>query len=210
MKFTDLTGLRFGNLTVIKRVNNYITPNGSKHSRWLCLCDCGKYKEIVGSKLKTGNTKSCGCLKTERLKKFNTKHKSSNLKIYRVWRAMKERCYNPKNKRYKNYGERGIKVCDEWLDKENGSSNFISWALENGYKKGLSIDRINVNGNYEPLNCRWITMKEQGRNTTKNRIITYKGESKCLTEWSEITGINISTLSWRLHKGWNVERILSK
>lgn len=115
-------------------------------------------------------------------------------KLYRVWCSMKERCYNSNNKRYKNYGLRKIKVCDEW--KEN-YINFKTWALNNGYKEGLTIDRINVNGNYEPSNCRWATTKEQNRNYSKNIFVEFNNTKICLKELSEIIKINYGTLLWR-------------
>ena len=139
--------------------------------------------------------------------KFIKKHGMKNTKIYRIWCSMKERCNNKNNKSYKNYGGRGIKVCDEWLE------NFISfynWAIKNGYKEGLTIDRINNNGIYEPSNCRWITRKEQNRNYRKNHLLTYKGETLCLADMADKYGINRGTLLYRLKKGKTIEEALNE
>lgn len=127
-------------------------------------------------------------------------------KLYGIWLSMKDRCENPKATPYKYYGAKGVKVCDEWSEYEN----FKSWSLENGYKQGLSIDRIDVNGNYCPDNCRWVTRKEQMNNTTRNRIICFNGKTQTLMQWSEETGIKYATLYNRLGwMGWSVEKALT-
>lgn len=139
-----------------------------------CKCVCGK--EIIArfSELKSGHTSSCGCKRNENFTRYS--HGKSFTNIYRRWIGIKGRCFNPKNSRYKDYGGRGITVCDEWLDKKQGFVNFYKWAMANGFSEELTIDRINVDGNYEPNNCRWITKKEQNWNTTRN--LKYK-EQKC-------------------------------
>lgn len=134
-------------------------------------------------------------------------HGLSKTRLYTIWHSMKCRCHYPATNQYKNYGGRGIEICDEW---EKGFLPFYNWAMSNGYKDDLTLDRINVNGNYEPSNCKWSTKKEQGRNTTANRFITYKGETKTLTEWCEIYNINIVTLSDRLKTGMTFEEAVSK
>lgn len=164
MAVINLLGKRFGRLTVIKRVEN--TKLGD--AQWLCQCDCGNKKVILGKSLRIGSTRSCGCLLSEcskeRMTKLMTKHGKSNSRLYRVWASMKDRCNSPTYKEYYNYGGRGISVCEEWQKFEP----FYKWAMVNGYKKGLEIDRIDNDGNYEPNNCRWVTRKQNTRNTRKN------------------------------------------
>ena len=201
-KIIDLTGKKFGRLTVLR----YSHKSGNKHY-WLCKCDCGKEKPVIGCCLKSGNTKSCGCYNKEKRIETHTKHGMKNTKIYYVWKAIKKRCENPNDTAYKNYGGRGIKVCDEW---KNDFTSFYNWSIKNGYKEGLSIDRIDNNGNYEPLNCRWATRIEQGRNTRKNRFIEYNGEKHCISEWSSLLGIKQRKIYDRLKKGWSIEKVFSK
>ena len=134
----------------------------------------------------------------------------SQEKLYNSYRAMKSRCYYKKNNRYKNYGARGIKVCDEW---KNNYLSFKKWAYENGYNedetKKYTLDRINVNDDYKPSNCRWVDYKTQANNKTNNRLIKYKGEKHTVAEWSEITGINVGVLLYRLNHNWDIERALT-
>lgn len=196
-KLIDLTGQEFGRLTVVKYVGN---------GRWLCRCDCGSIKIILGRSLRGGQTKSCGCLQKEKLIKVCTKHGKHNSRLYSIMENMKRRCYSVNDKRYKNYGGRGIKICDEW---KNDFMNFYNWAMNNGYKDDLTIDRIDVNGNYEPSNCRWVTIKEQARNTTANKFITYNGLTFCVAEWAEKTGLSQRCINGRLYRGWDIERTLT-
>lgn len=137
------------------------------------------------------------------------KHNMSNTRIYCIWDGMKQRCRNSKSKRYKDYGGRGIKICSEWLDKENGFINFYNWSMANGYKENLTIDRIDIDGNYEPLNCRWITNKEQQKNKRNNRYIVYNNENKTISEWAQIYNINTGTICSRLQSGWDIEKALT-
>ena len=139
--------------------------------------------------------------------RFIATHGKKDTKLYKVWCGMKERCCNPKNKRYSNYGKRVITVCEEW---KCDFSAFYNWALSNGYQEGLTIDRINNNGNYEPNNCRWVTRKEQNRNYSRNHNITYKGKTKCVTEWAEEYGIKAGTILYRLRQGKSVEEAFAK
>lgn len=205
----DIVGQRFGKLIVIKRVEN----DKFNRSKWLCKCDCGNYKIIAGTFLRTHKTNSCGCLFKEvhSKSKFKNKKQKEFNRIYSILNGMKNRCYNIKSKDYNNYGNRGIKICNEWLDKENGVDNFYNWAINNGYKNNLTIDRIDVNGNYEPNNCRWITCKKQCNNQRTNRIIEYKGKRKTLSEWSEELNIKYSTLNNRVNTNhWTIERAFTQ
>lgn len=199
--FIDLTGQKFGRLTVIRR-----TESTNKNIKWVCLCECGNYTNVFGIDLKSGKTQSCGCVHSEQLTKRNYKHGLCDDPLRVVWSGLKDRCYNMNCKAYKNYGGREITVCDEW---RNDFQAFYYWAMSNGYKNGLTIDRIDVNGNYEPSNCRWATMKEQANNKRNNRLITYNGKTQTITQWADETGIERRTISARISRGWNIERTLS-
>ena len=158
-KFMDLTGKRFGRWTVIDKSER-------KHDRvyWNCVCDCGTRKSVSSKNLVNGRSQSCGCKNHEDTAKRNFKHGHTSSKLYWVRVSMIDRCYHEGSKSYKDYGSRGIKVCDEWLNKENGVENFFKWANENGYREGLTIDRIDVNKDYEPSNCRWTDRNVQAIN----------------------------------------------
>ena len=198
----DIKGCKFGKLQVLGK-SQYKTKFG--HPLWECKCDCGNHTLVLATKLINGHTKSCGCLKKERASELNLKHNMRHNSIYNTWTNMKSRCTNPNNNSYKYYGGRGITICEEWMD----ASEFIKWAIESGYEDGLTIDRIDVNGNYEPSNCRWVTMCEQMNNMNSNRFLTYNGETKTVTEWSRIVGINQFTLFKRLDLGWSIEKALT-
>lgn len=192
----DLAGMRFGHLTVVKLAHCH---GGQAH--WLCSCDCGKDTVVRSSRLRNGQTSSCGC------KKGHITHHESKTRLYHIWRNMLDRCLNPKNPQYESYGARGIVVCDEWFE----YVPFRNWALANGYSKELSIDRINNDGGYCPENCRWTTALQQANNTRKTRFITYNGETHSVSEWARILNIKQSTLSMRINKyGWSVEKALGK
>ena len=201
MKTIDLTGQRFGRLTVIGRAEN----SAKGEARWICMCDCGKEHTVSGSYLRTGKSKSCGCLNREVAAQRRTSHGETETRLYSIWRNIKTRCENEKAKGYHRYGGRGIKICEAW--KEDFQA-FRNWALENGYQENLTIDRINNDGNYEPGNCRWATLKEQANNTRKNRLITANGETRTLNEWAEITGIPKSTIQNRIRAGKTPEEAL--
>lgn len=162
----NLSKQRFGKLVVLERSEPYICPKGRKRTRWKCLCDCGNISIAQTSKLTTGNTKSCGCGKIGN----NFKHGLRNTRLYRIWANMKTRCYNTNDNHYERWGGRGITMCDEW---KNNFKPFYDWAMTNGYSDDLSIDRVDNNGNYEPNNCRWATVKEQNNN--KRNVKKKKG-----------------------------------
>lgn len=178
----DITGQKFGRLTVLG-----IDEDRSQHKKyWICQCDCGNVKSVRSDSLKCGAIVSCGCKKKEQDEVNLTKHYDhlmSGTRIYETWQGMKGRCYNKHDARYNNYGGRGITVCDEWKEDFNA---FYNWSLENGYSDNLTIDRINVDGNYEPDNCRWTDLKTQCNNRTTNINITIGNSTKTLTEWCEI------------------------
>lgn len=209
-KFIDLTGQKFGKLTVIKREKNIRKNDGSIISRWMCKCDCGNETIVYSSFLKNGHTKSCGCLQKKNATKKFTKHNLSKSRIFKTFMSMKRRCYTKSQTAYKYYGARGIKVCAEWLDKDNGFINFYNWAMQNGYTDDLTIDRIDVNGNYEPSNCKWVTMKEQANNRRNNIYIEYRGEKHTISEWSRLVNLSYKTLYGRYSRGCKIEDIFYK
>lgn len=189
-KAMDLSGQRFGKLVAIENVGK---QNG-RESLWKCQCECGKIIVVSIGHLRSGHTKSCGCLKN--------KHNVSNKRIYTIWKNMIARCGKPNRKDSKYYFLKGITVCQEW----HTYKNFEEWALQNGYADGLTIDRINSTGNYEPSNCRWLSIQEQQRNKCNNDWFVHNGEKKCLAEWAEIYGIKQKTLWDRIYKlGYSFE-----
>lgn len=194
----DLTGQKFNKLTIIKQNGR----NKRGEVLWLCQCECGNTKIAITSELKSGHVKSCGCINKERF----TKHNKTHTRLYKIWDGMKARCYNKNKREYKWYGEKGIIICNEWL---SDFENFYNWAINNGYKDNLTIDRIDFNGNYEPSNCRWVTYKEQANNKSDNHLIEYNGEIHNITEWAYIKNISRNTLTTRLERGWTIERALT-
>lgn len=203
-KVINLIGKQYGRLTVIK----YIGKDKYNNAMWKCKCSCGNTITIRGATLRNGKARSCGCLHKEtckQLAKNNITHNMSNTRLYRAWQGMKSRCYCKQNNRYQYYGEHGIKVCDEW---KNDFQTFYNWSMKHGYKENLTIDRIDVNGNYEPNNCRWITNGEQQRNKRNNKMYTINGETHCLSEWCEKLKLNYNTVSTRIHRKWSIEKAL--
>ena len=190
-------------MSTIKRGNRYNKLVAVKfHHRdkkselyWLFKCDCGNEKVILVSSVKRGDTKACGCL--------NRIHGMTKTKTHKSWTGMRARCLNKNNSNYKNYGGRGITVCDRWL---KGFENFYKDMDE--CPKGKSLDRIDNDGNYEPKNCRWATPKEQSNNSRFNRFLTCNGKTQNITQWAEELNINYSTLYSRLKRGWNIEKVL--
>ena len=135
-----------------------------------------------------------------------TIHGKSHSRIYQIWNSMKQRCSNPRAISYKNYGAKGVVVCDEW---ERNFETFYKWAMSNGYEEHLTIDRINSNGNYCPENCRWATPEEQQHNTSYNRVYSYKGVTRDVTQWAEVMGVSRNMLYKRLNRGWTIEKALT-
>lgn len=210
MKSIKLTeGQKFGKLTIIeyhhteKRTYPSRTIN---YEYYKCRCDCGN--EILACKqnLKRGDTRSCGCLQREHIRNLNLMHGLGHTRLHNTLYLMLQRCYNKNNLSYKYYGGRGIKICDEW---RYDFVNFYNWAMNNGYEDNLTIERIDTNGNYEPSNCKWITIQEQQRNKRSNLLLTYKNQTKCLAEWAEEKGLHYSALFHRIKKGWDVATALN-
>lgn len=178
---------------------------------WVCRCDCGNTKVVRGKSLTSGVTSSCGCLQKELLSNRASKHHGFGTRLYAVWNSMRQRCNNPNHHAYSNYGGRGIKICPEWED----FASFRDWAYKNGYddnapRGALTLDRINVDGNYSPDNCRWISMTDQCTNRRDSVSITYNGETRTLIDWSKITGIKYCTLWKRYIQGLDPSKILSQ
>lgn len=205
IKKEDLSGKRFKKLIVLE-----YSYNKKGQRIWRCQCDCGNITYVSTAKLKSNNTKSCGCLRRET--KSNFLHGKHNDRLYHIWQGMKERCYNSNSIKFKNYGGKGITVCDEW---KNDFMLFYNWAISNGYdytktRKEQSLDRIDVNGNYEPNNCRWITHSKNCRNKNNNVYLTKNGMSKTIAEWCEELNLNQRTISARAKKYNNIDDILSQ
>jgi len=186
----DLTNVRFGRLTAVKR--GHSKKNGAA---WLCLCDCGKHTVVYSTRLRNGDTQSCGCYQRHQLSLRKKTHGKSQTITYQAWLNMKARCYNQKIPAYKNYGGRGIAVCDRWL---NSFENFYSDMGE--MTVGLTIERIDNDKGYSPKNCKWATRVEQARNMRSTRMIRYGGKNQSLSAWAEEIGINYRTLIDRLRR----------
>ena len=188
---TDLTGERFGRLTITGRAGS----DAQRKPTWRCICDCGNIVVVRGAALKSGHTRSCGCYSHD----IHTKHGEERTRLYAIWHSMKSRCFCKSHKFYSDYGGRGITVCEEWLS----FANFRNWAYSTGYnpdapKWECTLDRIDYNGGYSPENCRWVSMEVQGSNKRNNRYFEFQGEVHSLKEWAEILGIKYQTLYARL------------
>lgn len=203
MRKLELTGKTFNNLTVLH-------PEGVDrlgHVLWKCRCTCGNLRLVRGFSLRKNLIKSCGCIKINSVGNRSKTHGKSKSLEYKIWTGIKNRCTNINSKDYKSYGGRGIKVCDRWL---NSFENFLEdmGERENLY---LSIDRIDTNGDYEPSNCKWATIKEQSRNKRNSIILTYKGETKDITTWCEELGLNYNTVKGRLFRyNYSIEEAFEK
>ena len=207
---TDIIGKKFGRLTVKSYDHKEKRKNGEGYNHYYsCICDCGNECIVGRNQIKYGNTQSCGCIRSEQLAQRNketgvlhgdsVKHK----RLYHIYNGMKERCYSTQSKSYKYYGAKGITICEQWL---NDWNSFKEWSLNNGYTDDLTIDRIDVNGIYEPNNCRWVDNKTQANNKTDNKYLTYKGETKTLAEWCDELKLPYHTIKARLNKlGMSVE-----
>lgn len=195
-----MIGIKYGKLTPTALMSGNICRNRV----WHCICDCGKETDAKETSLISGKKQSCGCLYSE--SSARKTHGETKTRLHKIWSGMIDRCNNPHCHDYNNYGGRGITIYKEW-------ENYIffrNWALSHDYSCDLTIERINVNGNYEPSNCRWATTKEQQNNRRNNHIIEYCGEAHNITEWSVILGINIGALKQRIHMGWSTEKAFTK
>lgn len=200
MKLKDLSGQKFGRLTVLQRAEDHYYPSGRHDVQYLCKCDCGNNVTVFGIHLRSGHTVSCGCYRVEVTKFTMTKHGMSGTRLYNIWRNMYERCTNTNHPNYSIYGGRGITVCDEWVD---SFEDFYLWSIQNGYGDALSLDREDVNKGYSPSNCRWITQKEQCNNTRRNIEVELNGEVHTLKQWTDILDLKYGTIASRVKRGWD-------
>lgn len=208
MALIDMVGQRFDRLIVVARAEN----DAKGTARWLCKCDCGGEAVSHGSNLRRGSARSCGCRQREIARSHAARmgvgmrrhgHAVAATREYQTWGGMKQRCENPNCRQYPNYGGRGIRVCERWKTFENFLSDMGSKPAE------MSIERIDVNGDYEPSNCRWATVLEQNNNTRANRVVDFRGQRLTVSQACRAAGVNRKTVSTRLHRGWAIERALA-
>lgn len=200
----EMIGRCFARLKVIERVDDYVAPSGGKHTRYKCECSCGNTVLVLKEHLLSGRQKSCGCLRKQSGKRT---HGEIHTRLYRIWGNMCNRCSNPNNPAWERYGGRGIKVCDEWKHFEN----FRKWAYNSGYSDNLTIDRIDNDQGYFPINCRWADDIQQANNKSNNHLIEYKNETKTLSEWAVVLGIPYKTLHRRVVTlGWTIDKAFTK
>ena len=199
MGVKDISGKRYGRLNVVE----YSHSDQRGKAFWKCECDCGNKAIVSGDKLRRGVTKSCGCLRSEMTSNgLHKTHGLSETRLYAEWLNMRARCNRESASSYQYYGAKGVKVCDEWQRFEN----FLKWARRSGYDDALTIERISVNGNYSPDNCKWIPMKEQSLNKRNSHRLTAFGQTKTIKEWADDTGLKYDTIERRVNLyGWNVE-----
>ena len=195
--FIDITGNRYGRLTVLHR-SDHVNKAG-KRTHWVCLCDCKTVTSVCRSSLVRGATKSCGCFRREFITKAKHIHGLSQTPLHGLWRGMIERCHGSGGSSFSNYGGRGIQVCDRWR------YSFLSFLSDMGERPGpeYSIDRINNSGHYSPENCRWVTRLAQSNNRRSNVVITYEGKTMTAAQWSRVTGVKSATICWRIRNGWD-------
>jgi len=195
----DNVGEKYGDWTVLSLEKIGTTS----HPKWLCECKCGTKKPVFIHSLKRGSSRSCGCNRAQIMREQFCTHGMTGTQTYGTWEKTKNRCNNKNHDQYAHYGGRGISICERWSDFEN----FLSDMGER--PDGMSLDRIDNNGNYEPGNCRWVTQKEQNRNKRNSRILKFNNEERCMAEWAEILGISNKTIYERLKRGWSVEKALT-
>lgn len=200
-RLIDLTGKRFGRLTVVERVPD-LKPG---RPRWLCICDCGNSAIVDSTSLNSGHTASCGCLRSDFITITNTTHGESSSRLYAIWSLMKRRCLNSNDPAYKYYGGRGISLCDDWHHYEM----FRDWAVVNGYDNTLTIDRIDINGDYEPQNCRWVSRAVQANNRCNSINLCISGITMTMTQWAKCKNMKPQTVWYRLRHGWSPEEALT-
>lgn len=204
--FKEMKGQVFGRLTVKEEAGR----NKQRQVLWLCECECGNVTIVSGVDLRREKAKSCGCMRKENLLKSITKHGKSRTRLYKVWAGIKGRCENKNNAEFYLYGERKIKMCEEWKD---NFQNFYNWAITQGYnetaiKGECTIDRIDVDGDYTPENCRWITNELQQQNKRNNHLLTYKEKTMCIAEWEKIKGFKKGLIRNRLKLGWTITQAI--
>ena len=203
----NLLGRRFGRLIVKDRAEDTVSKSGRHRVMWVCSCDCGNEVVVLSDNLKRGKTQSCGCLRNDKNKERFSTHRATDTRLYGIWSAMKTRCLNKNSHAYKDYGERGIHVCDKWI---NDFSEFAAWAYSNGYNDNLSIDRIDNNKGYYPDNCRWVISDVQANNRRSNIRIAYNGEPHTVTEWARLLNKNPKTIFSRIYSGWDYIDAITK
>lgn len=191
----DLVGEKFGRLRVLTRNGNNISGNAI----WLCVCDCGSKINVSSNNLRSNHTSSCGCSHI----KHGYGYRKKRPQIYNTWSDMIQRCTNSHTFNYSRYGGRGITICERWRNFENFLEDMPGW------EPGLQIDREDNDGNYCKSNCRWVTRKQNQRNTRRNRLLTFLNKTQCMAEWAEQTGISSSIIWQRLKRGWSIEKTLT-
>lgn len=200
-KRINLIGKQFGRLQVVG-----IAENKGKNTAWTCMCECGVVKSYLTYNLTSGKSQSCGCARVESMSKKFTTHGKSKTRLYQIYKGMKQRCLNENSPAYNYYGGKGVSIHKDWL------SNFMSfykWSYNNGYKEGLSIDRIDPNGNYEPNNCRWVESQQQQNNKLNSFFITIDGSRKTLAEWAKINKANKQTLYSQFYRMFDTLNIIN-
>lgn len=206
-RFVDLTGMRFGKLTVLEPAESRRKKDGKPRRYWKCMCDCGNLAEVEGYSLTSGHTQSCGCFIKERSSETRKTHGKTYTRLYNVWCGMRERCNCKTHPSYRLYGGRGINVCDEW----NDFSTFEAWALKNGYDENArrgecTIDRIDNDKGYTPDNCRLVNQKTQMSNVSYNHHVEYNGKTYTVAQLAQEIGMNYYKLLGRIDRGVPVDR----